>query len=141
MPRPRDNSDAGATATPETIFAKIEQTPHAELVHDESTLRQTLVELMTASPHPVLAEMGRELASGRISWQGLAGIPAYQEVLSAGLTSMEHIDLDEIAAELDATAELDAAAEPATPLDTEPASDDGNGAGDEIFFRGLDQRW
>jgi len=104
-------------------------------LHDEQTLERTLIELMTASGHPVLAEMGRELQQGHISWQGLARIEAYREVLNAGFATLQQIDLAEVAAELDVEAAASAPAAPTVPdRDEDP----------EELFRGLDdedRRW
>ncbi|MDQ3988217.1 MAG: hypothetical protein M3291_03280 [Actinomycetota bacterium] len=123
---------AADDVTPSDILARIENSSHAELLHDEAALERTLIELMASSAHPVLAEMGRELQQGHLSWQGLAGIPEYQEVLTEGFAAMQRIDLAEVAAGLDAdAAALTAADEPAAE-DEEP---------DELF-RGLErERW
>ncbi|MGH3943032.1 MAG: hypothetical protein ACRDTG_31300 [Pseudonocardiaceae bacterium] len=117
------------------ILARIENSPHAELLHDEPALERTLIELMAASEHPVLAEMGQELQQGHISWQGLGTIAAYREVLDAGIVTMQHINLAEVAAALDAE---DAGSPPAAP-DTPPEDEE-----PEQLFRGLEyenQRW
>lgn len=123
MPTPDDD------VTYSDIVARIENSPHAELLHDESALERTLIELMAASEHPVLAEMGQELQQGHISWQGLGTIAAYREVLDAGIETMQHIDLAEVAAALDAE---NTASPPAAPgplgEDEEP----------EELFRGLE---
>jgi hypothetical protein len=83
----------------------------------------------------VLAEMGRELQQGHISWQGLGTIAAYWEVLDAGFTAMQQIDLAEVAAGLDAEQDATAPAQPETPSrDDEP----------EQLFRSLEheeRRW
>lgn len=83
--------------TPSDILARIEDSPHAALLHDEAALERTLIELMASSGHPILAEMGRELQQGHISWQGIAGIPGYREVLAEGFATIQRIDLAEVA--------------------------------------------
>jgi multidrug efflux pump subunit AcrA (membrane-fusion protein) len=123
VPTPDDD------VTASDILARIENSPHAELLHDEGALERTLIELMAASDHPVLAEMGRELQQGHISWQGLGTIAAYREILDAGFVTMQQIDLAEVAAGLDAEV---AAASPAAP-DTRSQEEEP----DELF-RGLE---
>lgn len=126
MPTPDD-------VTPSDILARIENSPYAELLHDEHALERTLIQLMIASGHPVLAEMGRELQQGHISWQGLAGIEAYREVLDAGFITMQQIDLAEVAAGLDA----DAVASAPPPADVPDRDDE-----PEELFRGLEhEKW
>ena len=129
MPTPDDD------VTYSDILARIENSPHAELLHDEHALERTLIELMAASEHPVLAEMGRELQQGHISWQGIGAIEAYREVLDAGFATMQQIDLAEVAAALDAEDIASPPAAPDTPREDEEP---------EELFRGLEyenQRW
>ncbi len=123
---------AADDVTPSDILSRIENSPHAELLHDEAVLERTLIELMASSTHPVLAEMGRELQQGNVSWQGLASIPGYQAALSEGFTALQRIDLAEVAAGLDADAAVPTAEDEPAAQDEEP---------DELF-RGLEtERW
>lgn len=78
--------------TPEDLLA---------LVNDEIELRRTLAELMSASEHPVLAEMGRAITDGETDWRGLDATSAYRDVLRTGLDVIGRLDLDEVAAGLD----------------------------------------
>jgi hypothetical protein len=119
---------AADEVTPSDILSRIENSPHAELLHDEVALERTLIELMGSSRHPVLAEMGRELQQGNVSWQGLAGIPGYQAVLADGFVAMQRIDLADVAAGLDADVAVPIAEDDPAPEDEEP---------DELF-RGLE---
>lgn len=129
MPAPDDD------VSPTGILARIENSSYAELLHDERKLERTLIELMVASEHPVLAEMGRELQQGHISWQGLGGIAAYREVLDAGFATIQRIDLAEVAADLDAgDTTSTAAASDSSSRDEEP---------DQLFhsLEHENQRW
>lgn len=87
--------------TADQILARIAASPHAGLLHDERALQAALVELMTGSRHPVLAEMGRALARGELGWRDLTAVAAYREVLGAGLAAVQEIDLAGVAAGLD----------------------------------------
>lgn len=131
-------SDTPDDVTPVDIPARIENSPHADLLHDERALERTLIELMAASEHPVHAEMGQELQQGHISWQRFGTIAAYREVLDAGFATMQQIDLAEVAVGLDAEYPQDTASGPAAQ-DTADADDE-----PEMLFRSLDdeyRRW
>lgn len=111
----------------EGILDKIENSPYGELLRDERKLESKLIELMENSPDRTLAEMGRSLRSGEISWQGLAGIPGYSDVLNTGFDKLQEIDLAQVSGELDELFAEQESAEPDAgqqePDDAEPDED------------------
>lgn len=126
-------NDQGSSAGDETpptvegILGKIENSPYGELLRDETKLEAKLIELMENSPDRTLAEMGRELRTGAVSWQGLAEIPGYTDVLQTGFQKMQDIDLAQVADELDDALAEGQAEQPVAP-DSDP-----NAAGDDDF--------
>lgn len=113
----------------EGILDKIENSPYGELLRDERKLESKLIELMENSPDRTLAEMGRGLRSGEVSWQGLADIPGYSDVLNTGFEKMREIDLAQVSGELD---ELFAEQEDAEQGSAEPEVRDGDDENDDF---------
>lgn len=91
------NSENPPTA--EEIIAKSTQTPLGELMTNDTKRRSMIFEQLAQSQNPLLAEMGRELKTGRMSLLDTMQHSAYAEQLLAA--EPEPPDTSTIAAELE----------------------------------------
>jgi hypothetical protein len=88
-------------ATAEDILAKVELTSYGDLLHDDQRRRHELYKMMADSADPMLREMGEQLRDGLLTPRQLLSVPEYWETLRRGYDSLEAVDLDAIADQID----------------------------------------
>jgi hypothetical protein len=106
--------------TIEALLAKVEDSRYRELLHDDQLRRRLVVKMLAESDDPMLREMGEQLRDGLVKPSQLMSIPEYWEALGRGYEALGRIDLDQVAEQVDATADApsdDPSAAPEPPWD------------------------
>jgi hypothetical protein len=91
--------------TIEALLAKVEGSRYRALLHDDQLRRRLLVRMLAESDDPMLREMGEQLRDGLATPAQLLSIPEYWEALRPGYEALGSIDLDEVAEQVDASAD------------------------------------
>jgi hypothetical protein len=94
-----------ADAQPENryrrLLERLEKSPLGPELLDENQRQRKVFDLLAAAEAPVARELGQELAADNVSLRGCAAVPAYHDVLAAGLQHLATVDFDAVADRLE----------------------------------------
>jgi hypothetical protein len=93
---------------------------------DDNERRRTVFRFMENGDNPVTRELGQELRAGNIDLRSVDTVPAYADVLRAGLDRLNNLDLGAMGDRLEALVEAEENREARTREAIEDAEDDDN---------------
>lgn len=76
-------------------------------LHDDNERRHSVYRLMENGDNPVARELGQELRAGNIDLRSVDTVPAYADVLRAGLDRLNNLDLGAMGDRLEALVEAE----------------------------------
>lgn len=83
------------------LLERLQKSPLCPELQDENQRRRKVFDLLAAAQAPVARELGQELAADNVSLRGCAAVPAYHDVLEAGLRRLTTLDFDAVADRLE----------------------------------------
>lgn len=83
------------------LLERLENSPLGSELQDENQRRRKVFDLLAAGEEPVARELGQELAADNVSLRASAAVPAYHDVLAAGLRRLATLDLNAVADRLE----------------------------------------
>ena len=101
-----DSIDAAARRYRE-LLDRLAKTKLGADLHDDNERRRTVFRLMENGDNPVTRELGQELRAGNIDLRSVDTVPAYADVLRAGLDRLNNLDLGAMGDRLEALVEAE----------------------------------
>jgi hypothetical protein len=120
-----DRIDAAANRYRE-LLDRLAKTKLGADLDDDNERRRTVFRFMENGDNPVTRELGQELRAGNIDLRSVDTVPAYADVLRAGLDRLNNLDLGAMGDRLEALVEAEENREARTREAIEDAEDDDN---------------